>query len=328
MTESRYGADVTLVDDAQWPTIDVIIVTHNGEALISDTLRSLCASSGVSIRSFVVDSGSTDTTVARASLIANHVIALQNNVGYGEACNVGIHAASSPWILVCNQDVIFEPTALHNLITTAVAEENRCGRPAIIAPTLLTSGGRQAEQGHAFPTLLGTVILLLTGESRVHFRDVRRLNSGAVHCDWVSGACLMGRRQVFTQIGGFDPKYFMYVEDLDIFSRLNAVGGHCVLDSTSNVVHLGGARPIPAHLYAITLSNWAMYWGDRAGTFAHTIVRAAGAMGAVLRSMKWLCLAVLSRPDAGRYAVMFARGGLLSLLHRNTLLRAAKENLR
>lgn len=313
--------------DAPPADVDVVVVTHNGEPVIRPALSSLSRSRGPALRLIVVDTASTDDTAAEAKELADELIVLPDNIGYGAACNVGLARARAPWVLLCNQDLLFDPSSVERLLETALEEERSCTRRAIVSAQLLSPDGAVVEHGHELPTLFGTVILLLGGEARVRYRNAAGAAPGPRHCGWVSGACLLARRETLQELGGFDERFFMYVEDLDLFWRLRDAGGHCVLAPGPGVTHFGGARPVSPALYAITLSNWSLFWSDRAGRPAAALVKVAGAVGGLLRAVKWLGQAVLRRPHARAYSAMYARGSLLSLRRRHRLLHAAKHDL-
>lgn len=295
------------------PDIEVVIVTHNGARVLPRAMRSLSASEGARVRVTVVDNGSTDASDELAADLGATVVALETNVGYGAAFNIGLEQTTSEWIVCSNQDVDVAPTALAIMIDAAARHQEETGRPCVAAPGLFTPTGRLAETCHRFPTPTRHIAGLLLGEAVSGIRDVEPPTGGMRRCDWVSGAFLLGRTATFNAVAGFDPTYFMYVEDLDFFTRLAAAGADCLWVPEAIVVHAGGGAPIPAAIYAHTLWNLRAYYRRHNGPRAGAAVFAAGIVGSMVRAAMWYCRGLADDAVAVEYSRMFAGAALVAL---------------
>lgn len=297
----------------QTPTIEVVIVSHNGTGVLRRAVRSLHNSDGAHVRVIVVDNASTDASDELATELGATVIALETNVGYGAAFNIGLENTTAEWVACSNQDVDVAPAALAALVEAAAIHQAKTGRPCIAAPQLLTPGGSVAETCHRFPTPIRHLAGLLFGEAMSGIRNVQLPTGGTRRCDWVSGAFILGRTTTFNSVAGFDPTYFMYVEDLDFFTRLAAAGGDCLWVPEATVVHAGGGSPIAPSIYAHTLWNLGAYYRRHHGRLAGATVFAAGLVGSMLRAAMWSYRALANDAVAADYSRMFAGAALIAL---------------
>ncbi len=293
-------------------SVDVVIAAYDGAATIERCVRSVVGSTGVHACPIVVDNRSNDTSSAIARAAGARVISLERNGGYGAACNVGLERSESPWIAFMNQDVEFPPDVLHALVNAASDWERRIGRPVVVGPRLVGPNGDTAETCHRLPTLLREVTSFLAGEAAGRIRNRSTADCQQL-CGWVSAALILGRSDTFRLVGGFDPRYFMYVEDVDLFSRLADAGVGCVWVPEVSVTHHGGRRPLPPAMHAYALRNWSLYFRTRQGRAAGAVVLATGVVGSVARSLVWLARGATGDPAALRYARMFGAGAVESL---------------
>lgn len=285
--------------------VEVIIVSHDGERHLPAAIGSFLASDGVQPRVTVVDNASSDASREVASQAGATVVRLTENVGYGAAFNVGMRRSSAEWLVCANQDVVAEPGAVARLRETAFEAEGRHGAGCVLGPLLLEADGSVAETCHPLPSPSRLVGAFLVGETRAGARN-RAVELDRPHvCGWLSGTCLLGRRAVFLDVGGFDERYFMYVEDVDLFSRLERRGHRCWWEPRARVTHLGGARAVDGALFAESLWNWSRFARDRWGRSGAAVVAGAAAAGTAGRAARWALRGARS-PAAVPYARMFA----------------------
>lgn len=279
------------------PTVDVVVVAHNGGAGLQEAVYSILGSSNVAVRVIVVDNASTDGSAERISHELVEVIRLPKNRGYGAAFNVGLAHSRSRWTVCANQDVQLGTASLRRLLDTVRDETDRQSGPVVCGPRIVRDSGKLAETCHGLPTLRHELQELLLGEAfgtrntvpASHIPDL------PVVCGWVSAVFLIAETDVFRMLGGYDPDYFMYVEDLDLFRRLHDAGGRCVWEPRSVVVHRGGVvpertRPTTGAMYGLTLWNLGHYFHKHARAWPRaqrTLVLLAGALGALARAGVW-----------------------------------------
>lgn len=178
------------------------------------------------------------------------------NIGFARAVNACAARADSEALLILNPDCALEQGALARL-SEALAADDAAG---LCAPVVLdASGAPEPASLRALPnpwrSFLTVTGLWRLGRWFVGFRGVSRIDqplpSESSRVEAVSGACLLIRRSVFEQLGGFDESYELHCEDLDFMARLAAAGWHCVLVPAARARHDGGvssrSRPVWVH---------------------------------------------------------------------------------
>lgn len=292
--------------------VEAVIVSFNGEHCLPAAIGSLLASHGVNARVTVVDNASADSSVAVAEAAGAAVLQLDKNRGYGAAFNVAMRRSGARWLVCANQDVVVAPDAIARLVATARDLDRDFDGGCVIGPRILRPDGSLAETCHPLPSVARLVAAFLFGEKRAGARNQAVDVHHPQPCGWLSATCLLGRRQVFLDVGGFDERYFMYVEDVDLFSRLHDRGHGCVWEPRAHVTHGGGDwHAVSGRLFAESVWNWVRYTHEHWSPVAAAVVAGSAAAGTAARAARW-ALVSLRSPEAVPYARMFA-GALVAL---------------
>ena len=236
--------------------LDVVIVSYNTRVDLVACLRSIRSAPPARPHSIVVvDNGSHDGSVeaVRAEFASVRLIEMGRNAGFAAANNAGIRASSSPLVLLLNSDTLAPAGALDGLCdrleaTGATAAGPRLidgdGRPEISWGSMLSpwsewvQSRRVAASKSSLPQARRRVDNLTSVERRV---------------DWVSGGCLLVRRDAAVKAGLLDERFFMYEEDVDFCATLRRQGGSILFTPAVTVIHLRGrsmkaaARAKPSH---------------------------------------------------------------------------------
>jgi GT2 family glycosyltransferase len=300
------------------PRVDVVTVSHNGGALLARALASFDTSTGVDLRTIVVDNASSDDSAAVASALGAEVRRLPSNIGYGAALNRGVELASAEFVVCANQDIEVRPDTIAKLVAAMVDHDAICGVRCVVGGRLMTPAGDLAETCHAIPSFGQGAAAMLLGRRMDRARNAYGDGGAAQHCGWVSAAFILIRRDLFSQLHGFDPSYFMYVEDLEFFTRVRDAGAHCLWLPTADVVHVGSGGGLSSpELHAHALWNWKKYYAAharRAGPLAGEAILYAGIVSSVVRGGMWWLRARRGEPLAAERASFFLRGGLLGMV--------------
>jgi N-acetylglucosaminyl-diphospho-decaprenol L-rhamnosyltransferase len=218
-------------------------VTYSpGETLASflDSLDKAAAAGPIPV--ILADNGSTDGSVEPAAERAGvTLVPTGGNLGYGGAANVGVKHTDTEFVVVANPDVVWSVGSLDLLLAAA----RRWPQAGSLGPLIQTPQGDIYPSARALPSLGRGIGHALCGWwwpsnpwTAAYRRERGTPVEGAV--GWLSGSCLLLRRAAFDAVGGFDPSYFMYFEDVDLGDRLGAAGWQNVYVPEAEVLHIGG----------------------------------------------------------------------------------------
>jgi N-acetylglucosaminyl-diphospho-decaprenol L-rhamnosyltransferase len=296
-----------------------VVPTHNSRPCLDECIGGLLEQEGVKLSVAVVDNASTDDSVehVRRRWPRVEVVELRTNVGYGAAINIGVERLPHGHVLALNADAA--PTA--SCLRRMIAVLDRDSRVGVVAPRLIDVQGATQPSAHRFPTLvrlLGEALLLDRLPGVGTFFDYHLRDYGYDHrleIDWATGAALLIRDEAWFAVGGFDPAYFFFVEEIDLQRRLADLGWVVVLEPTAIVRHHGGKRPIRASLFVSSHDGFERYFDVRSGRVAAAVSRLVLCLTAVTRAVGWGAIACLDRrrrADARSWAMMFVRVVALS----------------
>jgi N-acetylglucosaminyl-diphospho-decaprenol L-rhamnosyltransferase len=156
-----------------------------------------------------------------------HVIQNVEPLGFAANANRGIAATAGDWVVLVNPDAVPAPDAVETLLAFAVAHP-RCG---IAGPLMLYPDGSWQPSRRRFPTVAGTLarrtplrrVLRPFERQRAHYLLDER-PSKPVQADWMLGAFLLLRREMLDELDGFDPRFRLYGEDIDLCYRAAQAG--------------------------------------------------------------------------------------------------------
>ena len=241
------GTLKNIVKNIQKP-LAVVTVTFSPGRYLSDFLESLRLATSLPALTVLADNGSTDGVPEAAAREHDDVEFLDTggNIGYGAGMNAGArfaraHGVDDEFFLIANPDVTFSEGSLDELIACA----RRHPDAAAVGPRIVEPDGSNYPSARAVPTLLTGIGHALFGTiwpsnpwSRA-YRDDADMNSERP-AGWLSGSCLLVRWEAFEQIGGFDERYFMYLEDVDLGDRFTRAGWRNILCPTAVITHAKG----------------------------------------------------------------------------------------
>jgi len=225
-------------------TLSVVIPTHDTRELVLACLAALAAAAPPPDEVIVVDDGSSDGTAAAvaASYPAVRLLRHGRPLGFTAAANAGAALAGGDLLLLLNSDTEVAPDALRTLIA-AFRDDPRLGiaGAALLYPdgSPQWSGGRAPDGRWLFALASGIAHRLGSSARWRRRRPVSGHAGGDV--EWVTGAALAVRRPLWHELGGFDPRFALYAQDLDLCLRARALGWRVAVVPGSRVVHHHGA---------------------------------------------------------------------------------------
>ncbi|MFM8983168.1 MAG: glycosyltransferase, partial [Spartobacteria bacterium] len=223
--------------------ISVIIVNHNAGAALFDCLSSLI---GKVFEVVVVDNRSDpknfEPVISRFEKGDGfRVVRLLKNAGFSAGCNAGVASSSGEYLLFLNPDCI----CLANLFEKLAEVLDNNPRAGIVGGMLLGEDGKEQGGGRRAEPTIWRAFTRASGLWRVWRRgdyhlEYQKTSEEPVEVDAVSGACLMIRREVFQEIGGFDEGYFLHCEDLDLCISTKRRGWQVLSCPGARVFHSKG----------------------------------------------------------------------------------------
>jgi len=289
---------------AAQPDITISIASYNTRELLRPCLKSLqhCAQSdGVSVEVIVADNGSTDGSVAMVAQEFPDVLALdfQKNLGYGKANNEAFARSEGRLFLILNSDTEVQPGTLRKFIDFFQAyPDGGAAGAQLILPDGSLQGSWAREPGLLWVFCEQFFIDRVPILRNYIFGAPYTGDPNAIRAvDQVCGAAFIVRREVYSQVGGFDPIFFMYYEDTDLCIRIRAAGHKIYyLPQTRILHHLGASSKTPevrARMVASYNHSRYYYFTRHKGKFAGALLKFFVVSGATLRLLGWSFVALL-----------------------------------
>jgi GT2 family glycosyltransferase len=217
--------------DASNPAISIVIVNYNGQTHLGPCLTSLSRSNypPEQLEVVVVDNASQDRSLALLAQNFPHVkvIQSQQNLGFSVAANLGAQATSGQLVAFLNADMRVEPNWLNAAWHTLSQGTHVASAGSLVLDWDGITPDYVGRPGDAF------CLSPQPGACAAPLKDVGAL--------FASGGAALFRREAFMELGGFDPRFFMYHEDVDLGWRLWLKGYACLLSAQSFVYHRRGA---------------------------------------------------------------------------------------
>jgi GT2 family glycosyltransferase len=228
-------------------TTSVLIVTYRATEAAIDCLTSLTAGADAGAEVIVVDNASGDGTAERiaARFPRVRLIEAGENLGFARAVNLAAGHATGDVLVLLNPDTIVHDGAIGHLAEFARAHPDA---GLVGGRTLTPAGDLDPHSCWGVPSAW-SMVCFATGLSTL-FKHSRVLDPESLgrwqrdsvrEVGVVSGCLLAVRREVWDQLGGFDPSFFMYGEDVDLSLRAARLGYRPLITPRAVVTHIGGA---------------------------------------------------------------------------------------
>jgi len=228
------------------PDFSVVIVSFNTRDLLRECLQTLFAHTGnLSLQTLVVDNASADDSadMVAAEFPSVTLIRSAANLGFGPANNRAIAEATGRYVVLLNSDAFLKEQTLRRSVELMDADPG----VGLAGGRLIGRDGDWQPSARMFPSLLNE-LLTISGlsarwpRSRLFGRVDRTWADPAepADVDWVPGAYSILRRSVLDRVGGFDPRFFLYFEEVDLCRRIRQAGWRVCYWPQIEVMHIGG----------------------------------------------------------------------------------------
>ena len=266
--------------------VDVVVVSYNSAGSLRACVEPLSGIRGINV--IVVDNASHDGSLETIGDLGVDAVRLELNTGFANGCNVGWHRGTSRYVLFLNPDATVAEESLHRLVDVLRQRPTT----ALVAPRIISPDGELQLSLRRFPQLRSTyaqAFYLHRLAPRASWVD--EIVRWPEHYDragpqeWVSGACVLVRRSVLEQLGGWDDGFFLYCEDIDLCRRAANLGLEVYYEPDAMAVHTGSAsapRASTLPLLAASRVRYARIHRARLAAAAEAIGVGLEALGRVV----------------------------------------------
>ena len=238
--------------------LSIIIPSYNTKHLTGRCLRSIIETlkkSSLTYEIIVIDNASHDGSVEMLNTQFPQVIKILNkeNIGYGSANNMGLHRAKGKYALMLNSDIDALNGSLDRLFAFAVAHPK-----SFVGGKLFNEDGSlQPSCGPMFTLEYVFLMLFCQGDT---LRITRYSPNHSKRVGWVSGACLLGTKESFYDVGLFDSQIFMYMDEIEFLYRASKKGYHVFFTPLARFIHTGAASSGNKRSPVINIFRGFMYF--------------------------------------------------------------------
>ena len=226
--------------------VSIIVVNYNTKNLTKSCIESVISNTkNISYEIILVDNGSNDGSIEYFKNISNiKLIENKNNLGFGQANNIGFKIAKGKYVFLLNSDTILVNNAVFHFYNKAEKSDKKISCFGCI---LTDNVGNFNHSFGTFPTIYGDLkfqflipIKMIFKKNIEMFRNnFSQTNNGYV--DYISGSALFIRAEVINEFGFFDPFFFMYYEETDFQKSLYIHGYKSLIIKSPKIIHLEGA---------------------------------------------------------------------------------------
>ncbi len=257
----------------------IILVNHNGSKFLDNCLSSIEKMTSYCDReTIIVDNGSTDdsVTIIKDKFPSVQLICSPTNLGFGKANNLAVKHSQGKHLLFLNTDTILTENTI-KILSDYLEQYEDIG--AIGSRITFEDGSYQLSSGKLPNLAIELWDKIKYGlDRRWHqlFSGIYdRQYSTEQEVGWVTGACLMMRRDVFEKIGGFDESFFLYFEDKDICKRVCDAGFKVIYYPDTSLIHLlgGSSQNVEKSVNTYYRDSQLHYYQKHLGRFQTEVLK-------------------------------------------------------
>ncbi|MEM1151679.1 MAG: glycosyltransferase family 2 protein [Pseudomonadota bacterium] len=227
------------------PPTTAIVVSYNTGPRLRDCLYALKSDPEID-GIVVVDNGN---QTGDAAWLADSVgawdkteaVLVRDNIGFGQACNLGAETAHGEFLIFVNPDAMIRRGSVSHLWHASL----HYSQPCLVGGKIFGVDGKEQRGGRRRELTWSTA----TGLKRWTL-EAERPPEGPVEVPVVSGAFFAMTREAFLSLGGFDPRYFLHVEDVDLCRTVRAEGGSVIYQPLAGALHYGSTADAPSAIVA------------------------------------------------------------------------------
>ena len=278
--------------------ISIIIPSYNTKDLLVRCLESIFQSlknAQFSYEVLVVDNASIDGSIEILNTKYPQVIKILNkeNIGYGKANNQGIQKARGTYLLLLNSDIQVLDGAIEKLFIY-----NNSHPSEFVGGKLLNEDqSPQASCGPLYTLPVVAIMLFAKGDD---WKATRYSPEKIRKVDWVSGACLIGKKQSFLDVGLFDESIFMYMEEIDFLYRAKLKGHTVFFYPDARFIHTGAASSSTKRTPVVNIYCGLLYFYRK-----HMSIIGQRALAVLLALKAWVVILIAKSTGKQELAAIY-----------------------
>ena len=224
------------------PELSIIIISYNTKEITKNCIESIYQSNpSFPFEILIIDNTSKDGSVEMLKSLQSrydnlHLLENKENTGFARANNQGVSRSKGKYILLLNSDTIVLDDALNKLVEYYKNHEDTIH--FLGAKLLNADKSPQASCGPFYTLPVIIAALFFRGD---YYGLTRYSPNKPKEVDWISGACILTRRDIFDKVNGFDENIFMYMDEIDLLFRAKNQGYHVYFYPDAHIIHLGSA---------------------------------------------------------------------------------------
>jgi N-acetylglucosaminyl-diphospho-decaprenol L-rhamnosyltransferase len=268
--------------------VDVVIVSYNSRDGLRACVEPLAAIDAVHV--VVADNASADGSLGTVADLPITRLPLASNGGFAHGSNAGWRTGGAPYVLLLNPDAVIEEPSIRALVRVLEADSS----VGAVGPQIRRPDGSFEYSIRRFPRLRSTysqALFLHRLFPLAAWTDelVRDEDAYMRPCapDWVTGACILVRREALERLGGLDEGFFLYCEDIDLCRRIRTAGWSVRYAPDAVAVHVGGASAPRPGLFPVLAESRVRYARKHRGRCAAALER----LGITLEALTHMVLA-------------------------------------
>lgn len=272
--------------------LSIITISYNTRDILKDCLTSIIKhTKGITYEIIVVSTGSSDGSLEMIRDFSRkhpevRLVDAKENVGFGRGNNLGATKAHGEYLLFLNSDTLI----FDNALKEALDKIKKHPEAGAYSCRLLNADHSFQPSGGYFPTFANLFAwqmfiddLPVIGNLIHSFHPKQSQYDKNKKMDWITGAFMMIRKNLFDQIGGFDKTIFMYTEEMELCYRLAKVGYTTFYTNSPAIIHLGGASSGSYLALTAEIKNMIYFWKKHMPRWQMPFVKLFFWIGSLLR---------------------------------------------
>lgn len=288
-------------------TVDVVVVAYNSRDTLRACIEPLARLPWIDVS--VVDNACPEDSTRVVEDLPVRIVRSPRNGGFAYGCNLGIANGSADLVLLLNPDADIDAASLTVMVDALRADPSLAG----VGPRTVDDDGNLICTQRRFPRLRITYAQGLF---------VHRAAPGAAWADdkirdaeayerpgtpeWISGCCMLLRRDAVASVGGLDEGFFLYSEETDLFKRLATAGWQAGFEPRATSRHVGFQSAHPNATEPLRAVSRVRYVRKHHGRLVATLEALGVALGGLAHAVVW----IRGDPARARANVVAARAAL------------------